>query len=180
MLDKNFCPSSLHPTITVQLHFLTSTVTKEAFIDSGAADNFVSASLVKKFTWTTEPLPQTLEGLVIDGTILASGPIRSCTTPIEMLGGVLQHESISFLVLSQASSQLVLGLPWLQWHSPVIDWSGSFLSSWVPTYHTKCLAKVVSVKSLLVASAEVSTLVPMHYSDFLDIFSKHKADQLPP
>lgn len=95
MLDHNFCPSSTRPTITVQLHLLTSIVSMdvsmEAFVDSGAVGNFISVSLVKECTWTTEPLPQILCVSAIDGTISALGPIHSCNTPIKMSVGLLHH-----------------------------------------------------------------------------------------
>lgn len=83
-------------------------------------------------------------------------------------------------MLPLATSKLVAGLPWLQQHSPIIDWSGPNLLSWGPTCHANCLGKVVPVKTLPVASAEDSSLVPTHYAELLDEFSKRRADQLLP
>jgi hypothetical protein len=90
-------------------------------VDSGATSSFIDQTfdaqhnipMVKKST----PVPVE----VIDGKTIASGAITHETTPLELCIG--KHtEKIVFNIISTSHHPIILGLPWLEAHNPIIDW----------------------------------------------------------
>jgi len=64
---------------------------------------------------------------VIDGRTIASDAITHETTPLELCIG--KHtEKIVLNIISTRHHPIILGLPWLQAHNPIIDWRSRTLT----------------------------------------------------
>ncbi len=90
-------------------------------MDSGASDNFIDPSLISIDDAHPLEHPYFLE--LFDGSRTSSGVItHGITLNIQFSSGSLMP--IDFLITKlHPSSQVVLGLPWLQQTNPAIDWT---------------------------------------------------------
>lgn len=103
-------------------------VVVSALLDSGAAGNFISASLACTLHLPLLQLPNPMSVHALDGRPVGEGTITHTTTPASLTVGVSHHERLAFLVLPSAVHPLILGLPWLQDHNPSISWTERELS----------------------------------------------------
>ena len=95
----------------------------KAMIDSGATGNFVSEELAKRKGFPRVKKKDPYDLVVVDGSLLPSGDgqVKEETTPLQVT--IHQHqEEIQFDVVRMANHDIVLGIPWLRSHNPVIDW----------------------------------------------------------
>ncbi len=96
-------------------------------VDSGATSSFIDQTfvaqhnilVVKKLT----PVPVE----VIDGRTIASGAITHETTLLELCIGT-HTEKIVLNIISTPHHPIILGLPWLKAHNPIIDWRSRTLT----------------------------------------------------
>lgn len=88
-------------------------------MDLGADGNFIDESFVGQHKIPTVSLNDPREVLAIDGKFLVKVLHISIPLSLTLLGN--HHESLKPLVISSLLSQVVLGLPWLSIHNPVID-----------------------------------------------------------
>ncbi|XP_056408241.1 uncharacterized protein LOC130308661 [Hyla sarda] len=102
--------------------FVSSTFTATAFLDSESAGNFIHASLIDKYQIPVVFLPKPFVISTVNGERL-SATVQYRTLPLQMGIGFLNTETLEFLVLPFCSSELLLGLPCLLRHSPILDWS---------------------------------------------------------
>ncbi|XP_072000201.1 chitin synthase chs-1-like [Engystomops pustulosus] len=114
------------------------------------------------------------------GQIL-SDPVRYCTKPLSVQVGVLHKERLSFYVLPRSTSSVLLGLPWLQLHTPVLDWRTGEILRWGPDCQSRCV-KMPHPVPVLASSVAPKVLegLPACYKDYYDVFSKKQAETLPP
>jgi hypothetical protein len=92
-----------------------------ALVDSGATSSFIDQTFVAQHNIPVvkKSIPIPVE--VIDGRTIASGAITHETTPLELCIG--KHtEKIVLNIISTPHHPIILGLPWLQAHNPIIDW----------------------------------------------------------
>lgn len=52
------------------------------------------------------------------------------TGPLILHVGTQHAESIPFLILESTTSDVILGLPWLKHHNPIISWKTGEIQSW--------------------------------------------------
>ncbi|KAK2892559.1 hypothetical protein Q8A67_012547 [Cirrhinus molitorella] len=52
--------------------------------------------------------------------------------------GCFHVERMSFLVLEEASVNIVLGRPWLTKHNPITNWRTGEITKWNPKCHLRC------------------------------------------
>ncbi|CAJ0964647.1 unnamed protein product [Ranitomeya imitator] len=143
-----------------------------AFVDSGAALNLMDLDYAKRCGFFLEPLrcPIPLRG--IDATPLAKNKPQYWAQ-LTMCMAPAHQEVIRFLVLHNLHDVVVLGLPWLQTHNPVLDWKSMSVSSW------GCQGVHGDVPFLSISSSTPSE-VPEFLSDYQDVFEEPKSDALPP
>jgi hypothetical protein len=93
-------------------------------IDSGATGIFISRRFVNQNRIATCEKNDGYELIAVDGSSLPD--VDSETIPLPM--AIQQHhEEITLDVLDTASHDVVLGMPWLEKHNPVIDWTKGVL-----------------------------------------------------
>ncbi|MEE6523774.1 hypothetical protein FKM82_022815 [Ascaphus truei] len=88
-------------------------------------------------------------------------------------------ERIFLDVIHTPSVEFILGLPWLQRHNPLINWSDERPITWNTQCATSCAFPVQQICSLKTPVEEQSTL-PEVYLNFRDVFDKAKSEVLPP
>ena len=126
-------------------------------IDSGASSCFIDLDFVKnsKIQVLKKETPVMVE--VVDGKALGTGKITEETTPL--LFSILGHEEyISFNVIKSPSYPIILGIPWLTFHNPEINWRErtlQFNCSCVPQRNSP-----VGSASSFPASAPAPTFAP--------------------
>ena len=91
-----------------------------ALIDSGAEGNFIRAGGAKQLLIPAEPIHQSLRLSAVDGDPVGQGIIFHRTPHVSMTVSALHSEEIQFYAV-------ILGLPWLRIHDPVISWSDNYL-----------------------------------------------------
>jgi hypothetical protein len=98
-----------------------------ALVDFGATSSFIDQTFVAQHNipMVKKSTPVPVE--VIDGRTIASGAITHKTTPLELC--IDKHtENIVLNIISTPHHPIILGLPWLGVHNPIIDWRSRTLT----------------------------------------------------
>ncbi|CAJ0965184.1 unnamed protein product [Ranitomeya imitator] len=158
--------------LSITLMCSLSSYSVMAFVDSGAALNLMDLDYAKRCGFFLEPLrcPIPLRG--IDATPLAKNKPQYWSQ-LTMCMAPAHQEVIRFLVLHNLHDVVVLGLPWLQTHNPVLDWNSMSVTSW------GCQGVHGDVPFLSISSS-IPSDIPEFLSDFQDVFEESKSDALPP
>lgn len=85
-----------------------------------------------------------------------------------------------FFAYTSSLQPIVLGLPWLQRHNPIIEWisgEATFSSDFCKTH---CLPPVLAASVQADPDPPDISSVPQHYHDLKEVFSKARAMSLPP
>uniref|UniRef100_A0AAY4E1C8 Retrotransposon gag domain-containing protein n=1 Tax=Denticeps clupeoides TaxID=299321 RepID=A0AAY4E1C8_9TELE len=170
-------PHLMPPTSRHLLRVISTT----AFVDSGAAGNFIDHSFIQQHHIPLELLPSPLTITSVDGHPISAGPIIHRMVPLHLR--LDSHvERIQFLVTNIITSPLLLGFPWLSFHEPHLSWSSGVVLEWGVHCHRHCLLPQPSPSASL--NPEPTRLVldhvPSCYHDLVTVFSPAKAVQLPP
>ncbi len=105
----------------------------------------------------------------------------SCT-PQWTCSWTLHTESICFYIITSPQNPVILGLPWLRQHNPLISWKQGRIIQWDPSCQANCLIDnpAISVQAITLTDKPVlSSTLPSEYSDLVEAFSKSKASELP-
>ncbi|CAJ0932367.1 unnamed protein product [Ranitomeya imitator] len=137
-----------------------------------AALNLMDLEFARRCGFFLEPLQHPIPLRGIDATPLAKNKPQYWTQ-LTMCMAPAHREDIRFLVLQNLHDVVVLGLPWLQVHNPVLDWKSMSVSSW------GCQGVHGDVPFLSISSSTPSE-VPEFLSDYWDVFDEPKSNALPP
>ncbi len=85
-----------------------------AMIDSGAALNLISKSIVKEYNLPTQPCIPPIQIKAIDNTLIGEG-ITHQTQTLTMTVGLFHQESISLYVVNSPKHEIILGHPCYQY-----------------------------------------------------------------
>jgi hypothetical protein len=96
-------------------------------VDSGATSSFIDQTFVTQHNIHVVKKSTSIPVEVIDGRTIASGAITHETTPLELC--IDKHtEKIVLNIISTPHHPIILGLPWLEAHNPIIDWRSRTLT----------------------------------------------------
>lgn len=174
---KTSTTSTLLP---VRLRWSTKTHTGFALLDPGAEGNFIDSSLERKLQIPFIPLTHQIAPFALDGLQLPT--IEHTTAPVTLITSGNHTETISFFITNTSLSPIVLRHPWLHSHNPKIDWKLGSVTSWSEECHKSCLVSAcltVSESVIQGVAVDLSNM-PAEYLDLKDVFSKSRADSLPP
>ncbi len=91
-----------------------------ALVDSSATSSFIDQTFVAQHNITVVKKSTPIPVEVIDERTIASGVITHETTPLELC--IAKHtEKIVLNIISTPHHSIILGLPWLEAHNPIID-----------------------------------------------------------
>ncbi|CAJ0933377.1 unnamed protein product [Ranitomeya imitator] len=158
--------------LSVTLICSLSSYSVMAFVDSGAALNLMDLEYARRCGFFLEPLQYPIPLRGIDATPLAKNKPQYWTQ-LTMCMAPAHQEDIRFLVLHNLHDVVVLGLPWLQVHNPVLDWKSMSVSGW------GCQGVHGDIPFLSISSSTPSE-VPEFLSDYRDVFDEPKSSALPP
>ncbi len=98
-----------------------------ALVDSGATSSFIDQTFVAQHNIPVVKKSTLVLVEVIDGRTITFGAITHETTPLELCIG--KHmEKIVLNIISTPHHPIILGLPWLEAHNPIIDWRSRTLT----------------------------------------------------
>ncbi|KAI4902633.1 hypothetical protein NFI96_002208 [Prochilodus magdalenae] len=169
--------------IPVTLHCQGSSHVFAALIDSGAEGNFIHARIATQLRVPIVSLDSPLRIAAVDGDPVGKGVVSLTTQLIKMDVSALHSEELRFFVLDSSEYAIILGLPWLKTHDPLISWSDREILSWSSYCFQHCLAlSSLPVNSTTIESPEVKNplCIPPEYSDLAEVFKKVNATKLPP
>ena len=171
------------PYLPASLTWGGKTQSFQAIVDSGADECFIDSALVSQMGIPTEATDGPMEVCALDGSPLT--PITRRTVPVSLCVSGNHHETIQFCLMDSPVTPVVLGLPWLGRHNPVINWSTGAVTGWHTDCYQGCLRSAVASPpspSPLPCSGEFPDLskVPSAYLRFKEVFSKTRAASLPP
>jgi len=90
-------------------------------VDFGATSSFINQTFVARHNIPVVKKSALVPVEVIDGRTIAFGVITHETAPLELCIG--KHaENIVLNIISTLHHPVILGLPWLETHNPIIDW----------------------------------------------------------
>ncbi|KAI2660885.1 Transposon Tf2-9 polyprotein [Labeo rohita] len=151
-----------------------------AFVDSGAAGNFIDRAYAAQLGIETEVLTQPLKITAIDGHPLNFSPVTHRTKEIQLIIGN-HSEKIQLYLTKITSPPVILGHPWLITHDPFMSWTSGKIVHWGATCQELCLrAKAGTCSGESEASDVDLEEIPAPYRDLAEVFSKRSAAQLPP
>uniref|UniRef100_A0A3B1JS24 CCHC-type domain-containing protein n=1 Tax=Astyanax mexicanus TaxID=7994 RepID=A0A3B1JS24_ASTMX len=169
--------------LSVILFCQSSSFVFPALIDSGAEGNFINEQLARQLLIPLECLENPMKLSAVDGTPVGQGAVSHITTPVQLNVSALHSEEIRFFVMKDTNYQIILGLPWLKRHNPLISWLNCEIISWSSYCHDHCISgPKLLIQSTTVESPGQESLahIPSDYADLSEVFSKSRATQLPP
>ncbi len=181
-IDHYFLLTNQSLLLPVSLKTDTASLELTAMIDSGAALNLISRSLIKKHNLPTQPCIPPIQIKAIDNTLIGEG-ITQRTRTLTMTVGLFHQESITLYVVNSSHHEVILGHPWLSTHDPDISWHCGELRHWSSFCFHHCLtAQPLPCLTTSIESPETHKTVdiPSCYNDLSEVFSKSRATQLPP
>ncbi len=90
-------------------------------MDSGATSSFIDQTFVTQHNIHVVKKSTPVPVKVIDGRTIAPGAITHETTPLELC--IDKHtKKIVLNIISTPHHPIILGMPWLEAHNPIIDW----------------------------------------------------------
>ncbi len=64
------------------------------------------------------------------------------TEEVKLQIGTLHSEFIQFYIIYLPNHSIILRLPWLHTHNPLISWREGQILQWDSTCHERCLSKI--------------------------------------
>ena len=139
---------------TVQLDSSSPGLRVVALPDSGATGHaFMSFSLARQLGAPVKNLQNPLRLTTFDGTNASAGPITQSITAFLSISGHV--EEATFFLTNLGQYPIVLGLPWLQRHNPVVDWK-SHEMTFSPSFCQACRVTRPVTVQLVRPSADLS------------------------
>ena len=107
-----------HFSIPIMIESENTTETTTALVDCGAEGFFIDISIAHK--WRKQKLARPIKVQNVDGSFNKEGEIKErCLITFDCNGRKLTEW---FCVTAIGNQNLILGLPWLKKHNPIIDW----------------------------------------------------------
>ncbi|KAK3541862.1 hypothetical protein QTP86_008193 [Hemibagrus guttatus] len=181
LVTPRTAPRSLRSTSTARL--VPPSLREKALIDSGSAVNIIDSGLIEKLRLHTIPCVPLLRVTAITNQPIREGFLYHHTPPLDLQIGLFHQEKMTFYVIASPANPIVLGLPWLQLHDPLISWREGELICWSHHCLYSCFlhAKPRPCLTMTVGKAEPnsSATLPEEYKDLGEVFSKENATCLP-
>jgi hypothetical protein len=128
MVHKPTRNESRHFRIPIELKGRQRSDTLVAMVDSGASSSFISRLYVNANRMQQQPLEHDIPVYNIDSTLNSAGSITHSVTLKVIIGSHVERHT--FLVTDIGSEKVILGLPWLRAHNPMMDFDkGALLFS---------------------------------------------------
>uniref|UniRef100_A0A8C5M421 Gypsy retrotransposon integrase-like protein 1 n=1 Tax=Leptobrachium leishanense TaxID=445787 RepID=A0A8C5M421_9ANUR len=154
-----------------------------AMIDSGASNCILDSSLAHRVCVPVHNKEYPIKIQVVDGSSLSSGVVTHETLPIQVWAGPRHQETLSFDLIPSPMFPVILGIPWLRQHDPMIQWSTGLISFPSPYCNQNCLNSppTLSVNTVLDTNMrKTGVQLPTCYQEYKDVFDEIGVETLPP
>ncbi|KAF8827051.1 hypothetical protein HHX47_DHR5000761 [Lentinula edodes] len=175
----------------------------EALLDSGATGSCINKDFVEQHHLTVKELPVKMPVYNADGTLNKNGSIEGYVQVRMVIGD--HAERIDMAVTNLGKTDIFLGIDWLRYHNPSIDWKESTLTfercpdkcGYLPHYESPeddgTEEKLVNGERIFwfdwdgylsdqghikVQTATTDAATP-YLAEYADVFSKKDFDQMP-
>lgn len=172
------------PRLLLSVSLITSTKAHSfhALVDSGAEQNLIDTEVAKSLNLPLTQLEPPIPASALNNEVFAM--ITHQTAPVKLVTSGNHQENITLFTTSSLDAPVILGFPWLQKHNPHIDWTGKRVASWSLFCLANCLKSALPLEAsnspLSVVSPPDLSAVPPEYDDIQEVFSKDRAQSLPP
>ena len=92
----------------------------EALLDSGATELVMSSEFARKQGFKLKRLERPMHVRNVDGSLKKEGPIEYTVEVNIYYQG--HREKMEINVIGGQKCMIILGMPWLAYHNPEIDW----------------------------------------------------------
>uniref|UniRef100_A0A670JY26 Gypsy retrotransposon integrase-like protein 1 n=1 Tax=Podarcis muralis TaxID=64176 RepID=A0A670JY26_PODMU len=151
-------------------------------IDSGSNADFVGVDFIRQHRIALLPATMPLNVVTVDGRELLGGQVVQQTPPMVLQIGN-HREVISFNVTHLSDMPIVLGMSWLDRHSPALAWYQrqlTFCSSYCAEHCIRTSQEEEGQEDEPQLHLGMVQAVPNKYKAFLEVFCEKEADKLPP
>ncbi len=182
-LTLNCLNSKSSVTVPIEVFVNGKSFSTSALLDSGAAGNFMSLEFAELHKIPLIPCISPLSVEAVDGRPLGTGRVTHLSQELHMRTGLLHRELIQFYILQAPHTPVILGLPWLRKHDPLLQWTSGQIVSWGENCFSDCLSTVqpLTLRSIREHPDDaVLKCLPSMYHDLAEAFSRSKATKLPP
>uniref|UniRef100_A0A3Q2YAJ9 ribonuclease H n=1 Tax=Hippocampus comes TaxID=109280 RepID=A0A3Q2YAJ9_HIPCM len=138
-----------------------------ALIDSGSDDCFLDTDIASELGCLVEELTERKRVHDLDGRLLAVVTQITETLKLRLSGNHVEHRR--FYLMHSRAIPVILGLPWLKTHNPVISWERPAIEVWSPFFYQSWFLEAICLDG-----------VPSCYHDLQQVFSKDRVRSLPP
>ena len=170
----------------------------DSLLDSGASHNFIDRSLCSTLGLEIQELTIPLPILLADGKPSSAGPATHKIRTTVLVGAGFKPYEANFLITDLRVSEMVLGTPFFRKINPQVNWQTRTIHPYTSTPvadlrvakvtakqffripGSRKRAKIIYINTLSTTEVDPRLTVPREYHDYLDVFSKAKADELPP
>ena len=124
----------------------------------------MDTTLASELDIPTQPLSIPMDVRALDRCSI--GGVTHNTTPINLRVSGNHSETIQFLLIKSLQVPVVLGIPWLQRHNPLINWSAGAIMGCSQFCHTRCLKSAQPAPGRLSGGSEVApdlSSIPTEY-----------------
>ncbi|KAK3541689.1 hypothetical protein QTP86_000757 [Hemibagrus guttatus] len=176
--------------IVVNLTVSDLCISARALLDSGSAGNFISGALCRQLRLKLTATQKAYQIHAVTGRTLQT--VHHLAGPLSLQVGALHCEELHLLVLENATTDIILGRPWLELHDPVLSWKTGEILKWGEHCFGACFPNLPApsppqVHHLPAQATSVESPpeacppdIPACYSHFRDVFCPRKASKLPP
>uniref|UniRef100_A0A0W0GFA3 Pro-pol protein n=1 Tax=Moniliophthora roreri TaxID=221103 RepID=A0A0W0GFA3_MONRR len=189
-MDQN----SMH--IPLQYKVGTQIIETQALLDSGAGGQFISTALARELGKRWIQLLEKIKVFNVDGTPNKTAWISHV---VELEFKIADKEfRENFMISGIGDKDTILGLPWLHYHNPQIDWETreiKFLPRW-KLQIKKFMGVLDTPEEVLISTKitasqelahqqqeikrEIDDLIPSYLQRYQDHFEKGKSECFPP
>jgi hypothetical protein len=165
-------------------------ITASALIDSGAGDSFIDANFVRNNQLHLTLLPSPLSCRSFDGSLATSGDVTHCWRG-SLIGcdsrDSFQTSVVSLNVISLASVDIILGLPWLKNNNAWVGgpqgqllFSSSLFCNGVSSQLQSSSAEPSSANNSSLLNQDEILSLPSALRSYSDVFTVASLQSLPP
>uniref|UniRef100_A0A0W0FUY0 Pro-pol protein n=1 Tax=Moniliophthora roreri TaxID=221103 RepID=A0A0W0FUY0_MONRR len=190
-MDRN----SMH--IPLQYKVGTQIIETQALLDLGAEGRFISTTLARKLGKRWIQLPEKIKVFNVDGTLNKTAWISHI---VELEFRIAEKKfKENFMISGIGDEDMILGLPWLCYHNPQIDWEMGEIK-FLPRQRLQIkrfmgildnTPEEVLISAKITASQElahqqqevkrkIDELIPSYLQGYQERFEKGKSEHFPP
>ncbi|ESK87519.1 pro-pol protein [Moniliophthora roreri MCA 2997] len=179
--------------IPLQYKVGTKIIETQALLDSGAGGRFIGKTLARELGKKWISLPEKIKVFNVDGTPNKTVWISHVVELEFSIAGKEFQEN--FMISGIGDENIILGLPWLRYHNPQIDWEMGEVKftprrkihiKWFRGVLDNTLAEVLIGAKITTSQEmahqqqevkkEIDELIPSYLQRYRDWFEKKKAE----